>query len=220
MPFELNALETRILGCLLEKERLTPEVYPLSLNGLATACNQSTNRDPVTAYDEKTIEEGLTSLREKRLAVMVSGAGLRVSKYRHHLPEQCPLDAAQSALICVLLLRGPQTAGELRLRTERMHPFPSLEAVEQTLNALAAEDKGLVVLLPQRPGQKERRYRQLLSSASVADESSPESFASESGPTARPLVERVAALEAETAALKAELQQLREELAGFRRQFE
>jgi len=220
MPFELNALETRILGCLLEKERLTPEIYPLSLNGLSTACNQSTNREPVTSYDEKTIEEGLVTLREKRLAIIISGAGLRVPKYRHNLPEHCSLDAPQTALICVLLLRGPQTVGELRLRTERMYAFPSLEAVEQTLQTLAAEDQGLVSLLLQRPGQKERRYAQLLSSASSATESSPESFVHEATPAVRPLIERVAALEAETAGLKAELQSLREELAGFRRQFE
>ena len=127
MPLELNALETRILGCLLEKERLTPENYPLSLNSLTAACNQSTNRDPVTAYDEKTVEEGLNALRDKKLAMVLFGAGSRVQKYRHRLPDHYALEPKEIGLICVLLLRGPQTLGELRTRTERFYGFPSLD---------------------------------------------------------------------------------------------
>src|SRR5882724_5153407 len=126
MPLELNALETRILGCLLEKERLTPENYPLSLNGLTAACNQTTNRDPITAYDEKTVEAGVNALREKKLAMVIFGAGSRVQKYRHRFEDHYVLERPETALICTLLLRGPQTLGELRTRTERFFAFASL----------------------------------------------------------------------------------------------
>ena len=114
-----------MLGCLLEKERLTPENYPISLNSLTAACNQSTNRDPVTAYDERTVDDGLTALREKKLAVMIHAAGSRVQKYRHNLPAHYELQPREVALLCVLMLRGPQTPGELRIRTERFHSFAS-----------------------------------------------------------------------------------------------
>lgn len=217
MPFELNALETRILGCLLEKERLTPENYPLSVNSIATACNQSTNREPVTSYDEKTVEGGLDSLREKKLVTFVSGS--RVIKYRHRLPEHLQLDPPDTALLCVLLLRGAQTPGELRQRTERMHFFPTLEAVEHTLGDLASEAQGLVSMLPARPGQKERRFIQRLSAASVLAEPAGDAVEVSAIP-AMPLAERVAALEALTSELKAEIQSLRTELEGFRQQFE
>ncbi len=219
MPFELNALETRILGCLLEKERLTPENYPMSVHSIATACNQSTNRDPVTSYDEKTVESGLDSLREKKLVTFVSGSGQRVIKYRHRLPEHLQLDPPDTALICVLLLRGAQTPGELRQRTERMHFFPTLEAVEHTLGELAGESQGLVSMLPARPGQKERRFVQRLSADSVLAEPVAESVEAHAIP-AVPLTERVAALEALAGELKAEIQSLRTELEGFRKQFE
>lgn len=219
MPFELNALETRILGCLLEKERLTPENYPLSLNGLSVACNQSTNRDPVTSYDEQTVQSGLDSLREKKLVTMVSGAGMRVIKYRHRLPEHFQLDFADIALICILLLRGAQTLGELRQRCERLHAFPSLEAVQQALDELASEEQSLVTLLPARPGQKERRYIQRLSAESVLTEPASDAMEAPIIPGV-PLAERVTALETLTAELKAEIEGLRTELAGFRKQFE
>src|SRR5947209_4801542 len=131
MPhFELDEVETRILGCLLEKERLTPENYPLSLNALTAACNQTTNRDPVLTLEERQVESGITSLREKRLATMIHSSGARVQKYRHNLPDHYELQPREQALLCVLLLRGPQTPGELRIRTERMTAFPSLGAIE------------------------------------------------------------------------------------------
>jgi uncharacterized protein YceH (UPF0502 family) len=220
MPFELNALETRILGCLLEKERLTPENYPLSVNSIATACNQSTNRDPVTSYDEKTVEGGLDALREKKLATFVSGSNQRVIKYRHRLPEHLQLNPGEMALICVLLLRGAQTPGELRQRTERLHFFPTLEAVEQALDELAKEEAGLVSVLPARPGQKERRYIQRLSAASALAEPAAPGAIEPAAIPAVPLAERVTALEALTGELKAEIQSLRTELEGFRKQFE
>lgn len=211
MSFELSALETRILGCLLEKERLTPENYPLSLNAVTMACNQSTNREPVTSYDESTVQGGLDSLREKKLVTMVSGAGMRVIKYRHRLPEHCDLETPEAALLCVLLLRGAQTPGELRQRCERMHAFASVDDVVRCLDDLAREDRGLVSMLPPRPGQKERRYIQRLSSASVLAEPAVDSM--EPAIPALPLAERVAALEAE-------VQRLRAELETFRKQFE
>jgi len=223
MPlFTLTPVETRILGCLLEKERITPENYPLSLNSLVAACNQSTNRDPVVAYDEKTVEGGLDALRQKKLATMTLGAGSRVAKYRHDLLNHFELNPREVALLCVLLLRGPQTPGELRSRAERLQFFDSLEQVESFLPELAKGDSPLVRVLQARPGQKEKRYVQLISGEPVL----PDSIASEipfSAPTREAPSEdqsRFEALENDVAGLKAELQQLREELLSFRKQFE
>lgn len=219
MSFELDALETRILGCLLEKERLTPENYPLSLNALAAACNQTTNRDPITSYDEKTIDAGLLSLREKKLAMVVFGAGSRVQKYKHRLPEHYTLEAREIGLLCVLLLRGAQTLGELRTRTERFYGFPDLESVRACLDDLAKPGTELVRLLPQRPGQKEQRYIQLLSLPSAIEEAPAEAGAAE--PISAPrLADRVEALEKQVIDLQGELQRVREEFAAFRKQFE
>jgi uncharacterized protein YceH (UPF0502 family) len=211
MSYELNAVETRILGCLLEKERITPENYPLSLHGLTAACNQSTNREPVVSYDERTVEAGLTALRERKLATAISGAGLRVQKYRHRLLEHFNLDEGETALICVLLLRGPQTPGELRARTERMHGFSNLDAVAACLEELEKGEAPLVRLLPPRPGQKEKRYIQLLSAESLVGESAEPDLEPPS---------KVEILENEVAALREEVRQLRDEFAAFRKQFE
>ncbi len=219
MPLELNSVETRILGCLLEKERLTPENYPLSLNSLTAACNQSTNRDPITSYDEKSVEAGVNALREKKLAMVIFGAGSRVQKYRHRFADHYELDPEEIALICVLLLRGPQTLGELRTRTERFFTFPDLEMVRTCLETLAREGTALVSLLPQQPGQKEQRYIQRLSAASVFENAPAESHDDEPAPAA-PIAVRVDALEAQVSELQTELQRVREELATFRRQFE
>jgi uncharacterized protein YceH (UPF0502 family) len=217
--FVLTPAETRILGCLLEKERITPENYPLSLNSLIAACNQSTNRDPVVSYDEKTVEAGVDSLREKKLATMTSGAGSRVPKYRHNLLNHLELNQREIALLCVLLLRGAQTPGELRSRTERLQFFDSLEQVESFLADLAKGDDPLVRVLPARPGQKEKRYVQLISGEPV----SPGDFDAEipiSVPKQQNSQSRIEALENEIATLKIELRQLREELLSFRKQFE
>jgi hypothetical protein len=220
MPFDLTPLESRILGCLLEKERTTPENYPLSLHALATACNQSTNREPVTSYDEKEVEEGVNALREKKLATVIFGAGSRVQKYKHKLLEHYQLEPPEVALLCILLLRGPQTPGELRTRAERFYGFPSLEAVQSRLDGLAREDAGLVRLLDARPGQKERRYAQLLSSESATAEALAELSSTAREPAPQPIASRLAALEQQTADLQAELTRLREEFATFRKQFE
>jgi uncharacterized protein YceH (UPF0502 family) len=150
--------EVRVLGCLLEKQRTTPDAYPLSLNALRLACNQSTNRDPVVVYDEATVRDALHRLERRGYTRLASGG--RAAKYRHLLAEKLPLEGGEQALISVLMLRGPQTPGELKQRAERMHPFADLAAVHETLAQLI--ERELVLRLERRPGQKEERYRQLL----------------------------------------------------------
>jgi uncharacterized protein YceH (UPF0502 family) len=159
---DLSAAETRVLGCLLEKQRTTPDAYPLSLNALRLACNQSTNRDPVVDYDETVIRDALHRLERRGFTRLASGAGSRAPKYRHLLAEALPMDGAEQAVMCVLMLRGPQTPGELKQRTERMHAFGDLPAVNETLERLIG--RGLVERLERRPGHKEERYAQLLES--------------------------------------------------------
>lgn len=156
----LSPPEIRVLGCLLEKQRTTPDQYPLSLNSLRLACNQSTNRDPVVEYDESVIRDALHRLERRGFARFTSGAGSRAPKFRHLLAEALPMSDAEQAVMCVLMLRGPQTPGELKQRSERMHPFAGLEEVHQTLNALI--ERELVARLDRRPGQKEERYAHLL----------------------------------------------------------
>ena len=158
--FELTAPQLRVLGCLLEKQRTTPDVYPLSLNSLRLACNQATNRDPVVEYDEEQIRDALHRLERRGLTRLASGAGSRTAKYRHLLAEALPMDSAEQAVLCVLMLRGPQTPGELKQRADRMHAFAGLDEVLETLERLI--DRGLALRLSRRPGQKEERYSQLL----------------------------------------------------------
>lgn len=219
MPsFDLTPLETRVLGCLLEKERLTPENYPLSLNSLTAACNQTTNRQPVASYDEKSVEAGVDAMRQKKLATAVFGAGSRVQKYRHNLLDHFELDRKETALLAVLLLRGPQTLGELRGRTERMHHFESLEEVESCLRGLAEDESPLVRVLPADFGQKEKRYVQLISGEpEIVINKINDSGTARDEPRNQ---SRVEAMEGEIAELKGELRQLREEFALFRKQFE
>ena len=219
MAFSLSPLETRVLGCLLEKERITPENYPISLHSLTAACNQTTNREPVTGYEEKTVEQALDSLRGLKLATMVRLAGSRVEKYRHNLLDFYTLDRGEVALMCVLMLRGRQTPGELRSRTERMHAFASVQEVETSLQRLMEGSEPLVRILPQSPGQKERRYVQLLSGEPVAEESAPVTAELSAAPVPREK-SRVDVLESEVSALKSELAAIREEFATFRKQFE
>ncbi len=219
MPdLQLDAVEARILGCLLEKERLTPENYPLSLHSLTAACNQSSNREPVVGYDEKTVETGLYTLREKKLASLIHAAGARVQKYRHNLPDLYELSAGETALLCVLLLRGPQTPGELRTRTERAYRFERIEEVEATLEGLTKGNEPLVRVIPAGPGQKEKRYVQLLSpfQATAAEPTAQVSAAPPAGSTAA----RLETVEKELGEVKGGLRQLREEFAAFRKQFE
>jgi uncharacterized protein YceH (UPF0502 family) len=198
---DADAVEIRVLGSLIEKQRTTPDVYPLSLNALRNACNQSTSRDPVVDYDEPTIRAALDRLSRKGWTRLASGAGSRAAKYRHLLDEALRLDVGSLALLAVLMLRGPQTAAELRQRSERLHPFLSQEEVDRTLREL--EERELVELLPRRPGQKEQRYAQLLG-AGAEPTSDDSSLAGRAAPVS-PLEERVAELEQRVAALEAAL---------------
>ncbi len=220
---ELTPAETRVLGCLLEKERTTPDAYPLTLNSLLNACNQLTNRDPLMTLSEHEIENALDGLRQKKLATVIFGGGSRVQKYRHIVPDIYNFSPQESALLCVLLLRGPQTAGELRGRAERLAPFPTLADAENVLNGLAEGNEPLARLLPARPGQKERRYVQLLSG-----EPAPAAEGSEEPPAPRPSAEavpggfelagKVETLEREVADLRAQLATLRDGFADLRAQ--
>jgi uncharacterized protein len=208
---DADAVEIRVLGCLIEKQRTTPDVYPLSLNALRAACNQSTNRDPVVEYDEPTIRAALERLDRKRWARLASGPGSRAIKYRHLLGDELSLDDAEISLLCVLMLRGPQTPGELKGRSERLHRFGSLEDVDATLAALI--ERGLVARLERRPGQKEQRFAQLLG----GDEGISEDTA-EPGGTPAPAVDddRVEALEARVDRLEDEVASLRGALESLR----
>jgi uncharacterized protein YceH (UPF0502 family) len=180
---DLIAAETRVLGCLLEKQRTTPDAYPLSLNALRLACNQSTNREPVVEYDEATIRDALHRLERRRFVRLASGAGSRAAKYRHLLDEALPIDEAERAILCVLMLRGPQTPGELKQRAERMYAFAGLGDVHDALARLIARE--LAIRLQRRPGQKEERYAQLLEDQ-TQDGSAASASANGGDSTARP----------------------------------
>lgn len=158
---DLSAPEARVLGCMMEKQLTTPDIYPLTLNSLRLACNQSTNRDPVVRYDDAILRDALHRLERRGYARLASGRGSRAPKYRHLLAEALPLKGDEHAVLSVLLLRGAQTPGELKQRAERMHGFDGLDAVHDTLERLIA--RGLVARLARRPGQKEERYEHLLS---------------------------------------------------------
>lgn len=209
MDIRLSPAEARVLGALMEKDLATPEYYPLSLNALANACNQKTNRDPVTAYEDAEVLEALHALRDGGLAVFVHESGSRVEKYRHKLSEAFNFSRAEMAVLAVLLLRGPQTIGELRDRTGRMHAFADLDVVQHTLDKLAArEPDPLVVQMAKSPGMKEARWAHLLSGEPALPE--PHMHAA---PAASPLAERVQKLEDE-------LQALRDEFQRFKAQFQ
>lgn len=213
MDFVLDQTEVRVLGSLIEKEIATPDYYPLTLNALVNACNQRSNRDPVVAFDEDTVESAADRLREKRLAAVVTGAGMRVAKYRELLSETLNLGRREVALLSVLMLRGPQTVGELHGRTERLHRFTDLGEVEAVLEQLSTrEPDALVVRLPRQPGTKEPRYAHLLSGAPEIAVAAPAQ-----APSSRE--DRLAALEAEVRRLREEVLELRDQLAAFRAQF-
>ena len=232
MPVDLSAPEIRVLGCLLEKQRTTPDAYPLSLNALRLACNQSTNRDPVTDYDEAIIRDALHRLSRRRWARLASGAGSRAPKYRHLLDEALGLPDAELAVLCVLMLRGPQTPGELKQRTERLHPLADLAAVHDALDGLIGRE--LALRLERRPGQKEERYTQLLGEddaqpvtappaapppfddddAPAAPVAPPPPGAPASDPRVDRLQDEVAALRSDLDALRASLDALRAELGA------
>ena len=216
----LNEYELRVLAALAEKQVATPDYYPMTLNALTNACNQKNHRDPVTSFDETTVIRALDSLREKNLAYVFHGSDARVAKYGHLFLKAYELDPQEAALMCVLVLRGPQTPGELRSRTPHLHNFESLALVEEKLQGLAARDEPLVVRLPRTTGTKESRYAHLL-----GGEINVEELATAASPEPAPLRvrgenERVAKLEAEVETLKRELSELKTQFAEFRKQFE
>jgi hypothetical protein len=213
----LNAAECRVLGALVEKDITTPDYYPLSLNALVNACNQKNNREPVTSFDEETVRLALRNLSEKQLAGMARGADGRVAKYEHHLQEVFNFTRQETALVCVLLLRGPQTPGELRGRTERMYEFEHLDDVLAGLQQLMRREPPLAKALGRRPGTKEIRYAHLLSGDVEAWEPSAEA-ASFSGPSDDN--ERMAHLEEQVATLQNEVAEMKQQMAEFKKQFE
>ena len=220
MNIILNDVETRVLGSLVEKDVTTPDYYPLSLNALVNACNQKNNRDPVTHLQEDAVQEALSTLQDKRLAGPTSSADSRVTKYEHRLQEAFNFTRGETAVLCVLLLRGPQTPGELRGRTERMHRFEDLTEVQSTLQRLMQRDPPLIRVLPRQLGTKESRYKHLLagdvedaaevaqshSSAFVADNSHDDN--------------RITHLENVVSDLRKEVADLKQQLANFRKQFD
>lgn len=230
MNLLLTDIETRVLGSLIEKDITTPDYYPLSLNALVNACNQKNNRDPVMTLDEASVRQGLTTLQEKRMAGPAGGADSRVPKYEHRLQEVFNFDRREIAILCVLLLRGAQTPGELRGRADRMYHFEALEDVVSTLDRLSQREPSLVCMLARQPGTKEYRYMHLFSGepleptvtrATVERESNGDSQSSESPvPTLPPPAQRLARLEQEVAALRSELVDVQQQLAAFRKQFE
>src|SRR5271166_5921232 len=212
----LSDVEVRVLGALIEKDITTPDYYPLSLNALVNACNQKNNRDPVMALDEEAVRTALDSLQAQRLAGPASGADSRVTKYEHRLQEVFNFDRREIAILCVLLLRGAQTPGELRGRAERMYRFEALEDVNATLDRLSQREPALVAVLPRQPGTKESRYMHLLSGgAPAAEVAIVRAVCSASADD-----DRVAQLESEVGELRKEVAEMREQLAAFRKQFE
>ncbi len=211
----LNEVEVRGLGALIEKDITTPDYYPLSLNALVNACNPKNTREPVMSLGESQVREALASLQEKRLAGPAGGADSRVTKYEHRMQEVFNFDRREIAVVGVLLLRGPQTPGELRGRTERMYRFEALEDVQSTLQKLMQREPALAVVLPRQPGTKEARYMHLLAGETEAGDS--EEFVLE---PAGPRSDRIAALEVEVQTLRSEVAELKQMLEAFRRQFE
>ena len=218
-PEPLTAEQARVLGCLLEKEQTTPDYYPMTLNGLLTACNQSTNRDPVVSYDEKTVLEALEGLKTRHFALQITMSGARVQKFKHNLDRKFPwLEKPEIALLTTLLLRGPQTLGELRQRSERIQIFPDLDAVEATLKHLTENEQGeaLVVCFPPGPGRKSAMYMHTL--AGVPEVPTVPVSAAPALPVmlgARPAPvdeEWKSRMEAELAALRAEVEALKAKL--------
>jgi hypothetical protein len=217
MDLVLNENECRVLGSLIEKQLTTPEYYPLTLNALVNACNQKSNRDPVMSLGESEVLAAIDSLREKNLVYTFHGSTSRTVKYKHVLPSVLDLEPPAVAVVTLLLLRGPQTIGELRGRSERLHEFKDLGEVQQTLNEMGTRDEPLVVKLERQPGQKDARYAHLLSGEVdvTAVVSVPQRSAADEGSS-----ERLEKLEEQVASLRSELESIRGTLDEFRKQFE
>ncbi len=215
MSENLTEIEARIVGALVEKQLTTPEYYPLTLNALVAACNQKTNREPVVAFSEETVTQALENLRDKNIVYVFYGSTSRVPKYKHMLPQVYELEPAEVAIICVLMLRGAQTLGELRERTGRLYEFSGLGEVNETLDKLMKRDEPLVVRLERQAGQKEARFAHLLS-GEVINYSPPE----KSHATSSTGSERVENLERELENLRSEFNLFRQEFEEFKKQFE
>ncbi|HYE25603.1 MAG TPA: YceH family protein [Clostridia bacterium] len=223
MDIRLNDAEVRVLGALVEKDITTPDYYPLSLNALVNACNQRSNREPVMDLDEDAVRQALHALAEHRLAGPAGGADSRVTKYEHRLQEVYNFDRREIAVLCVLLLRGPQTPGELRGRTERMYPFEDLSQVQSTMQRLIDREPPLVSILPRQPGTKEARYMHLFGgdgSAGLGSDVSVVAAQAHSTASAGSNGERSSRLEDELALLRQEVDDLKRQFAEFRKQFE
>jgi len=221
MSLQLSEVEARVLGALVEKEITTPEYYPLSLNALVNACNQKSNREPVMSLEEDGVRQALRSLAEQAL-VRSAGGDSRVAKFEHRLNELYNFHRHEIAVLCVLLLRGPQTPGELRTRAERMYAFEDLEAVHSALHHLMRREPALAKVLPRQPGTKESRYMHLLSGDAAPPEQAPGQHNSEMRIMAGDSRdgERIAQLESEIVELRRELETLREQFAAFQKQFQ
>src|SRR5271165_3726188 len=219
MALQLTDAEVRVLGALVEKEITTPEYYPLSVNALMNACNQKSNREPVMSLDEEAVRKALRSMSAQAL-VRSAGVDSRVSKFEHRLNELYNFHRHEIAVLCVLMLRGPQTAGELRTRAERMYAFEDLEAVHAALNLLMRREPALVKVLPRQPGTKESRYMHLLAGDEVAntDVAARQLASTTTGGTVSAGQERITQLEAEVHELRAELETLRQQFAAFQKQ--
>lgn len=221
MPEILNQVEVRVLGSLVEKQMTTPEYYPLTLNALTQACNQKSNRDPVVSLNEPEIMQALETLREKNLAYVFYGSTSRVPKYKHMAPEVFHIDQRQTALLCVLMLRGPQTAGELRERAGRLAEIATAGEVEEALTALAENElQPLVTRLARRHGQKEARYAHTLAGDVVAEYQVDEVTVGDAPTKNASGADRLSRLEGEVEALRAEMAELRQRLADFMKQFD
>ena len=216
----LTEAEARVLGSLAEKQVTTPDYYPLTMNALVHACNQISNRDPVVQYDERTVNFAVDTLRAKNLVYIFYGAESRVPKYKHMMREVLGLSPPELAALCVLMLRGAQTVGEVRGRTGRMYEFADLREAEATLEGLAQRDEPLVVKLPRQSGRKEARYAHLLSGRPVVEEEAEGETAAAAPRTRAGESERVARLEAEVERLSGELAEMRRQFEEFRKQFE
>ena len=215
---QLNEVEVRVLGSLVEKDITTPDYYPLSLNALVNACNQKNNRDPVMALEEEPVRQALASLQEKRMAGPAGGADSRVTKYEHRFQEVFNFDRREIAVICVLLLRGAQTPGELRGRADRMYRFEALDDVQSTLQRLMDRQPPLVTVLSRQPGTKESRYMHLFSGQPVDTGPAPVAVRTADS-TDHGWIARVAGLESEVSSLRKEISDLRQELIEFKKQF-
>ncbi len=217
MDLILSDIEARVLGALVEKDVTTPDYYPLSLNALVNACNQKSNRDPVMNLDEESVRQAIRELEKHALAGPADSFDGRVTKYEHRLQEAYNFDRRETAVLCVLLLRGPQTPGELRSRSERMHSFDDLSEVESTLQRLMKREPPLVKILPRQPGTKEARYAHLLSGDM---EVAPSEASEEIRPKDGGSQDRITSLERQVSQLQNEIADLKKEFSAFQKQFE